>query len=110
MTHIGDKGSGRSSQQSLLQNGFQPVMKLGRCLLAFLQIGQQLGVAVVFLDGVRVLEIKVETASLDLVDRNLPGDLISLTLPPPSITPGEIDPFIPKLSCPVKGITKHENS
>src|SRR4030042_7070895 len=77
ISHIADKGPDRSSQQCLLQNGFQPVAECGRCRFAFLQLGQQLArIAVVFLDGMWVLEIEVEIASLDLVDRNLTGDFI----------------------------------
>ena len=37
----------------------------------------------VFLDGVGVLEIEVVVASLDLVDRDLPGDFVFLALLPP---------------------------
>ena len=65
-------------------DGFQSVTEFGCFSFALLQLGQQLGgVAVVLLDGVWVLEIEVVVAGLDLVDRDLPGDFISLALLPP---------------------------
>lgn len=77
-----------SSEQRLLQNGLQPVAESGRFLLAFLQLSEEYGgVAVVLLDGVGVLEVEVVVACFDLVDRHLPGDVVSLAPLPAGASP-----------------------